>query len=340
MARRVVITGGAGFVGSQLGRTLRQAGHQVLLVDNMSYGHLENLVDDAGAIAAVAFADVRDANIVRHFEGADVVFHFAGIAALPACQTAPQHAFDVNLSGTANVLEASRLAGVQRVIFSSTSAVYEANSKLPNSVSDSVAPNLIYAMSKKAAEDVCRAYAVNYGMDVVVCRFFNVYGPHQDMRRLSPPFTSYVARELAMGRRPRLFNKSAAKRDYVHTDDVIRLLEKMMTSDRGFAAEVFNIGSGVAHAVPELYEIFRRVSGVDLEPEWAEASSIWDQYPALFDGKPLSRVRIEKEVYKESLADIDATVDAFDWTPEIDIESGLASVWRYAVDLVGSARGA
>jgi UDP-glucose 4-epimerase len=143
----------------------------------------------------------------------------------------------VNVAGVGNVLEAARRACVRRVIFSSTSAVYEKTQSERFSESDEIRPDLIYACTKAAAEQLCDAFAVNYGMDIGICRFFNVYGPHQDVTRTSPPFTSYVARELVMNRSPKLFNNSDARRDYVHSDDVVELLTRMMLAEGSLGAE-------------------------------------------------------------------------------------------------------
>jgi nucleoside-diphosphate-sugar epimerase len=328
---KVVITGGAGFVGSLVARKLLADGHAVTLVDDMSFGQLDNIVDASGPIAPLKVLDIRDPGFAALLEGVDTVFHFAGIAALPVCQEDPCRAFDVNTSGTAQVLEAARRAEVRRVIFSSTSAVYENSTTSPHTPDEVVAPDLVYAMTKHSAEQICRAYAADYGLDVVICRFFNVYGPHQDIHRVSPPFTSYVAKELVNGRRPNLFNQSSARRDYIHADDVAALLVAMMASTDRYAAEVFNVGTGTAHSVPELYELFRTISGTDIEPVYNDPTAYWDRYPRLFEGLPLDRERVTKEVFKESLADISSSVSTFDWAPSVSIEDGIRSVYEYAL---------
>jgi nucleoside-diphosphate-sugar epimerase len=332
---KVVITGGAGFVGSQVGHALWRDGTPVVLLDNMSYGHLDNLIVNGAPFGEFVGKDIRSSDLRRHFEGADTVYHFAGIAALPVCQADPLLAYDVNTGGTANVLEVARRAGVRRVIFSSTSAVYENSPKLPQAESDPVAPNLVYSMTKYAAEAVCQAYAKNYGMDIIVCRFFNVYGPHQDMKRKSPPFTSYVARELHAGRQPVLYNRSEARRDYIHVSDVIELLLRMHKSQRRYAAEIFNLGTGKAYSVPQLYAEFQRISGKNIEAVYRDPETFWNNYTELFEGQGLSRERVKKEVYKDSAADMSKTQAEFDWKPQVDMATGLASVYQYAVDHAG-----
>ena len=325
---KILITGGAGFVGSQLGQHLERLGGSVALLDNMSFGHLDNLIVDGRPIGRFVCRDIRHDGLEPFFDGVDTVVHLAGVAALPVCQENPREAYDVNLGGTGRVLEYARRANVRRVIFSSTSAVYEQTDKPIYSEGDLVAPDLVYAMSKKAAEDLCRAYAANYRMDIIICRFFNIYGPHQDIMRASPPFTSYVARELVSGRAPRLYNDSDIKRDYVHVSDVIDLLTRMIGATRRFTAEIFNVASGTGYSVPELFDMMKRLSERStLEAVYDSPEAFWDRYPALFQGEfPLLRSRVRKEVYKYSVGTNQKAVSEFGWAPKVTIEAGLQSV--------------
>lgn len=333
LSSKIMITGGAGFIGSQLGYELSRQGRHVVLLDNMSTGNLDNLVVEGQTFGEFVAADVREANLVRHFDDVDTVFHFAGIAALPSCQANPYDAYDVNTSGTASVLEAARRAGIRKFVFSSTSAVYENTDTACHAEHDLLSPNLVYAMTKYAAEQVCRAYAVNYGMDVIICRFFNVYGPHQDFKRKTPPFTSYLARELVAGRQPILYNRSDAKRDYVHSTDVVRLLIKILKSQTRFDAETFNVASGEAYSVPEICSLMCEISGKSIDPIYRSPEMFWDDYEVLFQGAyPLSRDRIRKEVYKEACGDNTKTRKYLDWEPTIGIRQGMESVYHYALE--------
>ncbi|KAJ3159868.1 hypothetical protein HK101_001002 [Irineochytrium annulatum] len=335
---KVLITGGAGFVGSQLGYKLVNDGYDVILLDNMQFGHLDNLVIEGKLFGTFVCKDIRDEDLQKYFKDVDTVFHLAGVAALPVCQSKPQFAYDVNVSGTANVLEYARRANVRRVIFSSTSAVYEMTKSEIQKEDEQADPNLIYSMTKHAAEDVCRAYSKNYGVDIIVARFFNVYGPHQDFKRTSPPFTSYISRELAAGRQPTLFNKSDAKRDYIHVDDVIALLVAMMKNDSHFSSEVFNIGSGKSYSTPDLYERMRVISGKEIEPRFDDPEKFWNSYGELFESKhPLDKQRIKKEVYKNNLADNSKARQTFKWEPKVDIDAGFRGVYEYASQRMSEA---
>ena len=328
--RKVVITGGAGFIGSQLGYELTHQGWQVVLLDNLWAGYVDNLIVDGKTFGHFIAKDIRVPDLAEYLDGAEFVIHFAGIASLPVCQSEPRFAYDVNTAGTANVLESARKVGVKRVLFSSTSAVYECNNEEIHKESDHVYPNLVYASTKLTAEMICESYAKNYGMDIIIARFFNVYGPHQDFWRKSPPFTSYIARELLAGRSPVLFNRTSAKRDYIHSSDVISILIKMIHAEKHYSAETFNVATGRGYSVPQLYEIMKNIAKVNLEPVYKDPETIWSAYNSLFkEPYPLLTDRVRKEVYKNAIADISKTEKEFSWKAEFSIEDGLRSVYEY-----------
>jgi nucleoside-diphosphate-sugar epimerase len=167
-------------------------------------------------------------------------------------------------------------------------------------------------------------------MDIAVCRFFNVYGPHQDVLRTSPPFTSYLSREFVLGRAPKVFNWTDARRDYVYVDDVVDLLARICDYDGSFRGERFNICSGQGYTVPEIYEHFVTVSGKQLDPIREDPERYWDSYPALFEGSPLSRERIKKEVFKNAIGDPAKAREWFGWTARMAMSEGIAAVYEDA----------
>lgn len=327
---QVVVTGGAGFVGSQLGKSLADDGHDVTLLDNMSFGYLDNLVIDGKTFGRFVGADIRDADLVRRFAGAEVVFHLAGISALPVCQERPQECMAVNAGGTANVLEAARRAGVRRVVFSSTSAMYENTKTFPTPENDITTPTLLYSVSKWQAEALCHTYREAYGIEVVVLRYFNVYGPHQDFKRTSPPLMSYVIRELLHGRQPVLHSDGTQRRDCVYVDDVNRLNKLVMTHPAA-NGETFNVASGVATSVRDIYASLAKALKSDIAPIYQPSSRFWDTYPGLFNGKhPFDKSLLEKEVRKYTLGDTSKAKRLLGWTAEVSIEEGLHRTALYA----------
>ena len=336
MSKRVLITGGAGFVGSQLGFALDQAGCEVILLDNMSDGHEDNLVIDGRRFGRFEKMDARDKQVESLLSGVDTVFHFAGTSSLPKCQVDPAAAYDNNVTAVLNMLECSRRAGVRRFTFSSTSAVYENNKTTPFSESDPVAPDLVYASTKYAAEQACAGFASTYGMDVIVARFFNVYGEHQDIHRTMPPFISYLAREVFFGRRPVLFNNTDAERDYVYVGDIIACMRKMMDSEQHFTGDVFNICSGTGYSVPQIARLYGEIAGQTIDPEYRDPTGFWDKFPGLFEGAyPLSRKRIEAEVYKRSLGNPDKAAETFGFRTSMALDEGLRRFHAYSVAHLG-----
>jgi UDP-glucose 4-epimerase len=325
-------------VGSQLGYSLHKQGHEVVLLDNMSFGHLDNLIIDGATFGRLIVEDIRAPlpKLIAHMAGVDTVYHFAGIATLPVNQADPQMAYDVNVGGTGNILEAARRSGVRRVIFASTSAIYEMT-KSPDGIfgeDDAVAPNLVYSMTKDSAEKLCKAYNTNYGLDIIIVRFFNIYGPHQDFKRLSPPFTSYLATTLAKDQTPILFNSSTtALRDYVFSADLIALLETMFTKEKKYNADVFNACSGKGYSAPDIFSIMRGHSGKKIEAVYDNPEKFWAKYPALTEGQyPLAPTRVTKEVYKMSVGNPSKTAEEFGWKAETPLEEGLKAVYQYTLD--------
>ena len=327
--KRVAITGGAGFIGSQLGYKLNQEGWAVLLIDDMSYGKPDNLVINGETFGTFIKCDVRSPDMLNHLQGVDVVVHFAGIAPLPDCQGNPMKAIDVNVGGLANTLECARKNNVKRFVFSSTSAMYENNETFPSSEKDVISPYLIYAVSKQQGELLCRSYLKTYGLQTVVVRFFNVYGPHQDFRRKHPPFLGYTIRELMCDRVPTFFNDGTQRRDYVYVGDVCSLVEKCMTDSRAVGG-TFNAASGQTYSVNELFNyICSAMKKGKIQPNYNVAANFWERYPELFEGDmPLRKELVEKEVKKYAHGSNEWSKERLDWVPQVSIEEGI----QYTVD--------
>jgi len=321
---KYVITGGAGFIGSLLGKELIDEGHDITWMDDLSFGYLENIQDKTGSVPTNFIqGDICTQDMKPLFEGADAVFHFAAISALPVCQSEPGRAFDVNVGGTAKVLEACRQVGVPKVVFASTSAIYENNTNFPCGEDDDVAPSLIYAQTKLAAERLCRSFVDVYGMNVSMTRYYNVYGPHQDVRRKSPPFTAYVIRELLANRQQTLYSDGKQSRDYVHVQDVNRL-NRPCVSHPAAKGQVFNVASGRSYSVNELYGLIATAVGTNMVPEFKSAKSFWDAYPALYKAAyPLQPEKLEAEVNKFSLGSTEKAERLIGWRTEISIEDGI-----------------
>jgi UDP-glucose 4-epimerase len=331
--KRVIITGGAGFIGSQLGYHLHQQGYDVVLIDNMVFGYEDNLVVDGQRFGTFIEADVLDERIYPVFEGVDCVFHFAALSALPICQSNPRRSTDVNVAGVASMLEAARIYGVRRFIFASTSAVYEENNEEVLREDLVVSPHLLYSLGKYQAEQLVKGMSKTYDMDTVILRFFNVFGPHQDFRRKSPPFTSYIVRELVNGRVPVLHSDGKQRRDYVYIDDLMDLATRAMEKPEA-AGQIFNVASGKSYSVNEMYDIVAGHVGSKIRPVFHDAVSFWSAYPDMFKGaRPIKKSILEKEVNKAVLGSNAKAKAILGWEPKVSMDDGLLNMINYVRSL-------
>ena len=332
---KILITGGAGFVGSQVSWYFKQLGHEMYLIDNMSYGNLDNLVVDGQEVGHYFVeTDVRDGDFYEYCEDIDVVIHLAGVAPLPDCQMDPMEAYDNNVVGTLNVLEACRQQGVKKVIFASTSAIYENCSVVPFTESDiGIGPDLVYSMSKQACEGICTSYVRNYGMDITMMRFFNVYGPHQDFRRKQPPLMGYIIKCLLNDEKPTFYSTGHQSRDYIYIDDVARLMHMIIDSENT-AGKVYNACTEKAFSVREIYSMYQDEFDKRIEPSFDDSTKFWDKYPSLFQGdSPLDKQRLIKEVNKHSLGSYKQAHTDLGWEPKVSMEQGIAKCVVYAKKL-------
>ena len=333
----ILITGGAGFIGSELGKFLLSQGHNVKILDNLEYGYRDNFEDNETLKNNFIMADVRDPDFGKYLDGIDIVYHFAGISALPECESHPYKAFDVNTAATANVLHAVRRSNVKRVIFASTSAIYENNpSDEVHKETDEVHPNLVYATTKFCSEQICKSFAQNYGMDIVICRFFNVFGPHQDFKRKYPPFTSFLIREALAGRKPTIYNTEDCKRDYIYVYDLMQYLYRMAMSDKEYHADIFNLATGKAYSAIEIAETIYKALGKELDYDKGEPLKFWDKYEELFNARyNLKKERVKQEVFKHCLGNGDKVRAEFDYVAKTDLLDGLKEIIEYQKNYKG-----
>lgn len=331
---RIVVTGGAGFIGSHLSLYLIKNNQHVIVIDNLRSGYLENLKGEKNSKLKPEFIkkDVRDPKIGEVIKGADVVFHLAGLTSLPECQNNPGETYEVNVGGTANVLETARRYNVKRVIFSSTSAVYENENSFPSKEDMQVNPTLSYGLSKKHAEEVCVSFQKLYGMDITILRFFNVYGPHMDFRRPNPPFISYIIKCLLKHKPPILHSDGNQARDMIYVDDVLTLC-KILLTHKNAKNQTFNVGSGKTYSVTKVYEQVAMALGREkIKPIFRSASLLWNKYPGLFkEGYSLKTEFVEQEVNRYTLASIKKIKKLLNWSPKVNFSRGIKMTTEFAI---------
>jgi len=257
----ILITGVAGFVGSNLADRLVSEGYRVVGVDDLSAGVLEQVPHE------VAFTreDIRSPRLFSLMRNIDVVFHLAAKNCVSDCQNHPYETADVNILGTLNVFEAARAAGVQRIVYAESSAIYEGTSQFPTPETD-FTPQTFYAITKAADHLFARAYQRFMGLRTVGLRYLNVYGPRQDYRRAVPPVMSAFMISLLTNQTPRIFGDGSKRRDFVHVDDV-NDFHLLCIDHPDVVNRVFNLGSGANYSIREVYDLVCEVVGVRREPQ-------------------------------------------------------------------------
>jgi UDP-glucose 4-epimerase len=296
MTSKMLVTGVAGFVGSNLADRLLAAGLEVVGIDNLIYGLREQIP------TAVEFhnADIRTKDIYDLFRGVDVVFHLAAKNDLIACQQGPVETMEVNVAGTTNVFEAARRAGVRKVVLATSSAVEEGEARL----------NGFYAISKLTTERIAAGYQQAFGLPYVAVRYFNIYGPRQDYRRVHPPVLSALFLKLLKGEAPVLFDGyKENKRDFIYVDDINDFHLQCIDDDR-LNGNLYRLGSGKSLSMEDVWMTVKAVTGTKLEPE--------------------VRPRKAEDTPAVGLADISAAV-AVGWKPKTEFSQGVRAQYEYLI---------
>ncbi len=272
MTMNILVTGGAGFIGSHLTHWLVDQGHHVRVLDNLSSGRPEMLGAAQDAVELIV-GDICDlATVQTAVTGMHLVFHLAALVSVVESVDHPLRAQAINATGTLHVLEAARAAGVSRVVQASSCAVYGNTVCLPVSEAEPPRPLSPYALTKLAAEQAGQLYTSLYGLETVALRFFNVYGPRQDP---ASPYAAVVPRFIAAlraGQQPTIYGDGQQSRDFVFVGDIVRALWTAATT-RGVAGAIFNVGSGANWSILELAQTIGRLLGVPVQPHFAPERS-------------------------------------------------------------------
>jgi nucleoside-diphosphate-sugar epimerase len=267
---KVLVTGGAGFIGSHVAERLLTEGHGVRVLDNFSTGSRENIAGIASEIELVE-GDVQSYERAHTaVRGCEVVVHEAALPSVPRSIQDPLTSNASNVIGTLNVLLAARDSGVRRVIYASSSSVYGATETLPKSEDLPVAPISPYAVAKLAGEGYCRSFSAVYGLETVALRYFNVFGERQDpLSQYAAVVPSFIEAFLS-GSRPTVYGDGNQTRDFTYVGNVVD--GTLLALGAGHAmGEVFNIACGDQVSVNRLVDELREITGTDLVPHYAPA---------------------------------------------------------------------
>jgi UDP-glucose 4-epimerase len=292
---RAVVTGGAGFIGSNLVDALVGRGDDVVVVDDLSSGRR----DFVNPAASFVEADIRDG---IDADGADVVFHLAAQADVQTSVRRPDHDAAVNVVGTVRVLEAARVARAQ-VLFSSTGGAIYGECDAPAPESAPRRPVSPYGIAKLCAEEYLAGWNRMHRADHVALRFGNVFGPRQDSS-LEGGVVSIFLERFARGEETLIFGDGGQTRDFVFVGDVVDALLAAV----GHAGDVFNVGTGQETSVLALHRLCAKVAGVDAEPRF-EAARLGDA--------------------RRSVLDVSHAADELGWRPRVSLEDGLRRTWAW-----------
>lgn len=297
---KILVTGGAGFIGSHLVDRLVALGHDVRVLDDLSTGKEANLAGVRSRIELVV-GDVRDAAAVRRaMEGVELVYHEAAVVSVQRSVETPAETLGVNAGGTLQVLCGAREAGARRVVLASSAAVYGSLGEGARQETDPTLPDSPYGLEKLASEHYLRMWHALYGLETVALRYFNVFGPRQDPSSPYSGVTSIFADRIRRGVAPTIYGDGEQTRDFVYVANVVEANVRA-----GFGAVqhgTFNVGCGVSTSLNRLLAAMAEAAGVRSVPSYgpARAGDI-----------------------RHSLADIERARSELGYAPAVDVASGL-----------------
>lgn len=300
--KKVIITGGAGFIGSAVSAALQTCGHDIYVIDNLSFGRRELLAIPDSHFFEVDILDRAELSRVVSQIEPDWIIHLAAIHFIPYCNQHPVEAARVNIQGTMNVLDAAKnVPNLEKVFFASTAAVYPI---YDGAISEThpPAPTDIYGLSKLTGERLMNEFHLLTSVPTIVCRFFNAFGPNETNAHVIPE----IQRQINTGCRTIQLGNLDPKRDFIHTYDMASAIVKLLASfDRGM--EIFNLGRGIEYSVTEVVTAFEQALAEKIVIE-------------------VDPARVRKVERLHLLADITKLKNFIDWEPKISLKQGISTL--------------
>lgn len=318
---KVLVIGGAGFIGGfVVTELLKHDVKEVVIYDNLTRGKLDNIKDAIQDNRVTLFpfgGDIRETDVLdKAFEGVDYVFHLAAMWLLH-CKDFPRTAFDVNIAGTFNVLEACVKHKVKKLVYSSSASVYGDALEVPMTESHPFNNKNFYGATKIAGEAMCTAFNDRYGLEIVGLRYMNVYGPGQDQHAVYSGVVPIMLNKIEAGEQPVINGDGSQAYDFIYVEDVARSNISAALSDVkiGF----YNVGTEVQTSIKELCDTILELKESDLKVKYVPYSE--DDSRALVQNRIGSRQKAEKEIqfkYKYSLRD--GLQMLIDWRKSVGID--------------------
>lgn len=302
-AKKWVVTGGAGFIGSHIIKELVSRGQEVVAVDDFSTGSLSNLSSVQQKIKIVSADICNFSALLKAFQGADYVLHHAALVSVPRSVEEPQLTWQINVSGTLNVLEAARQAGVKRVVFASSCCVYGTSSK-PCKETSPKRPGSPYALSKQIGEELCRFYTQMYGLETVCLCYFNVYGVGQNPNGAYAAVIAQFLQRALNGEPVRIDGTGRQSRDFIAVEDVARA--NILVAKKGVPGETYNVACGKSYSLLALLRLIEQTTHQKLTRTFAPSRA--------------GDVRT-------SSADI-SKISRLGFTPRVTLKTGIARLWH------------
>jgi UDP-glucose 4-epimerase len=309
---KVLVTGGAGFIGSHIATALVERGDSVRVLDNFDTGNRHNLAHLGKKVELIEGSVVDPLVVAEAVKGVEIIFHQAALASVPRSVNAPLDTNAVCVTGTVNLLDAARKVGVRRVVYAGSSSAY-GNDPTP-AKSEAIVPVPVspYAAAKLAAEGYCRTFTATYGLETVTIRYFNVFGPRQDPNSeysaVIPIFVSLMLR----GKRPTIYGDGLQSRDFTFVSDIVRG-NLLAAEAKDVAGQVINVATGQQFTLLDLIAAINKVLGTQIEPIFA-------------DPRPGD--------VRESLADITLARQLLRFEPQVSFDEGLARSIEYYRSIV------
>ncbi|MEE9442636.1 MAG: SDR family oxidoreductase [candidate division Zixibacteria bacterium] len=306
-----LITGGAGFIGSNLAFELVKRGDSVRVLDNFSSGNLDNIEPLLDKIKVIE-GDIRDFWTVEEaMNDIDYVLHHAALPSVARSVQNPLTANAVNIGGTLNILESARQANVKRVIFACSSAIYGDSEELPKIETMKPDPLSPYAVNKLTGEEYCKIYYQLYGLETVSLRYFNVFGPRQDPASQYSAAIPIFIKAILHGKPPVIFGDGEQSRDFVYIENVVNANLKACTAPNA-PGQCFNIASGQRITLNNLLKLISGVLNIDINPKYV-------------DPRPGDILH--------SGADIQAAISGLGYSVDFDLRIGLKETIKWFSDI-------
>ncbi|HEY0079367.1 MAG TPA: SDR family oxidoreductase [Pyrinomonadaceae bacterium] len=298
----MLVTGGAGFIGSHIAATLAARGARVRVIDDLSTGHRENIEEIGGEVDFVEGSLTDERTLRRALEGVEVVFHEAAIPSVPRSVENPRATHEACVEATFSLLAAARESGVRRLVYAASSSAYGDQPTLPKTEAMRPEPLSPYAAAKLVGEYYCQVWSRAYNFETVCLRYFNVFGPRQDPSSQYSGVISRFIDALASGERPVIFGDGEQSRDFTYVANVVDANLRAAETTSG-VGQVINVANGQRITLNELLDVLKRILGREtVEAEYREAR--------------VGDVR-------HSLADITLAREHLGYAPKVGLEEGL-----------------